>query len=52
MIQLENALSKNCKIKNRSRTFQHENGQKFKNSEPQLEFTGSYKKECIIDLPV
>ena len=45
--QLENALSKNRRIKNRLRIFQPENWQKFKNSELQSKFTGSYKNECI-----
>ena len=34
-------------LRNRLKTFQSENGQKFKNSEPQSKFTGSQKK-CIV----
>ena len=38
---------KTRRIKNGSRTFYPENGQKFKNSEPQSKFTSFYKKiEC------
>ena len=32
---------------NRLRTFQPENGQKFKNSKPQSKSTGSYKKKRV-----
>ena len=33
-------------IKNTLRTFEAQKGVKFKNIEPQLKITGSYKKEC------
>ena len=37
---------RNCRDKNRLRTFQHKNRQKLKNSQPRPKFTGYYKKEC------
>ena len=40
-------ISPKLRVKDGLRTFQPENGQKFKNSEPQSKFTGSYKK-CIV----
>ena len=36
------------RIKSRLKTFQPENGQKFKNNEPQSKLTGSYKKSVFI----
>ena len=48
MTKSENALSKNRRIKNRLRTVQPENGHKFKNSDPQSKFTGSFKKRVYL----